>query len=334
MLKKIIIFVLFLGAIPGYSQESINNFCKEQIISYENQDSSDFYFPHARVAHILDLISHSRNKFKLINDIYLHYITIENNNKLSLILENCLLGLLKIKINKARDDFFSFFRTNKFQDPVTKIISGHIVNKNFLALNRQVLASLQELSQREQSLFGFSSLTKEEFNNIIILDQVLEASPELIQELLQACEKIMGVFYEGHDIFTRPNIQLVENFIKLLENSPVKNNLYSILRAYKQNPSPESYNLIKAKVRLICEALTGERMAKSPSEIWASWFKIIDEVQAQIIDDDLSINRQINQIKKDYCSSNIDPIETAAYQIIMVLEPHYEGIRERIMGVI
>ena len=40
-----------------------------------------------------------KNKFKLISDIYLHYISIDAHNKLSLILESCLCDFLRIANN-------------------------------------------------------------------------------------------------------------------------------------------------------------------------------------------------------------------------------------------
>ena len=59
----------------------------------------------------------------------------------------------------------------------------------------------------------------------------------------------MGVFYEGHETFTRNNIQLVQEFLKLLKKSPIKSSVRRALRAYMRKPSPQSFNRIKARVR-------------------------------------------------------------------------------------
>ena len=236
-----------------------------------------------------------------------------------------MLDLLKITeykkiVNylKIRRNFNSCFNDDKLSDPVCRTISSYITNKKFVRINRPAFSSLYKLYKKEQCLFSFSEITKLDFDNIIKIDKHFDMTPELAQKLLEAYEKIMAVSYEGHDIYTRCNIQVVKDFINLLDNINIKNYLTNNLISYEYAPTPELFNHIKSKIRIIYELLSGEHMAQSQSEIWEKWLTITEEIQGHMKD-------EIMQLKNT--SNNLDIIEDAAYQIIALFESQRKEAR-------
>jgi len=317
MLNKLIVLVLFVGATPIFSTQV----CTEQILRYEEKYSSDYFFPHARISHLHDLVFNSHNKFKLINDIYLHYITISSNAVLRLFLEECLLDLLKT------------MRKNIGTESAGKFIARNIKSKKFLELNQSIISILYNLSQKEQRFFQRSRPIKADFDNIIYNEPGLEKNADFMPKLRAASEQIMNVYYEGHDVFYKHNTSLVRDFILLLKKSPSKNSAQKALDSYIAHPSPGAFNTIKKEVRIIYEAFSGKSLAKSLSEIWENLFITAENIRQEIDDSNYLKKYLVNQVKIKYNSSDIILIEEAASEIISVLGAQDEEIKERIISV-
>ena len=318
MLKKLIVLVLLVSATTSYSSQ----ICKEHISSYQKKYSSDYFYPHARIEHLHDLIFNSLNKFKLINDIYLHYITLSPTNAmLALSLENCLLDLLKIT------------RENIGEESPNKIISRNIINKNFLEQNKYIIKILYKLSQKEQNFLQCTRPKKADFDNVIINEPGLEKSPDFARKLRAASEQIMKVYFEGHDVFYKHNTNLVRDFILLLKKSPIKNSVQKDLDFYVTQPCPSAFNNIKKEVRKIYEVFSGKSLPKSLSEIWEDLFVTTENIRQEIWSNNYFIIYLINQIKIKYDSSELILIQEASNEIISVLGFENEEIRERIISV-
>ena len=129
-----------------------------------------------------------------------------SNNKLSFVLEDCLLNLLDIKDSpeiiisfeiREKENYYDNIKLLKSQDPVYKIISEYIINTKFLRINRRAIARLQELHQKEESFFSFSYLKKAEFDAVVYHDLVLEEVPDFTLELSKSYGKNYGSFLRG-----------------------------------------------------------------------------------------------------------------------------------------
>ena len=236
MLKKLVILVFFIGATPNYSTQ----ICQEQILRYQQKYSSDYFFPRARTEHILNLLNTSNNNLELINNIFMHYMSIKlTNYNFALSLEECLLDLLKIS------------RKNIKEESAAKYLAQNIINRKFWENNKKNLEILNILSQEEQKFFTCARPKKADFDNVIYNEPGLEVTPAFVRALTASSDKIMKVYYEGHDVFYKHNINLVRDFIVLFKNSPAKNSAQKALDFYAAQLSPGAFNNIKTEVRKI-----------------------------------------------------------------------------------
>lgn len=318
MLKKLCILVFFLCTMPSYSSQT----CREELVSYQKKYLADYYFPHARIEHLLDLVTNSQNKFKLVEDIYLHYASLSATNTiLSMTLEECLLGLLnttRIIIGK---------------ESARKFIARNIVSNKFYKNNNNTINVLEKLSQEELNFLKFNRPTKADFDEVVYSEPGLEKNPDFAPRLLAASQKIMSVYNEGHDLFYKHNINVVHDFILLLKKSPFKNSIQKALDAYTIHPTSRAFNNIKRELRKIYQVLTGKSLPLSLSEIWENLFTTAEKIRQQAWPDNYVKIYLIEQIKLKYDSSELELIEEAAQEINTVLWSGDESIKERIIGV-
>lgn len=182
-MNKLIIFynlAMFSSGVAGFWQNSHESISPEQVCinhieTYQIQYNLAVPNRLARAEHLQDLLRQSKNRFNLINDIYLHYRTIDDStNALSQYIENCLAHLLHIPTQEKqfinalaeRKSLKKMFIPSKLQDPVHRIIAAQVVNAQFLVINEQPLMQLIELDKRESSIVDNFHVEKTDFDNI------------------------------------------------------------------------------------------------------------------------------------------------------------------------
>ena len=303
-----------------------SNLCINYINNYKKNSLDNFYYKKARVEHLLDLISKSKNKYKLINDLYLHYYSLEeSDSNLSKSLELCLIDLLYLDKNIPK---------NKTRE----LISSFVVNNKFLSINQNALACLKELSKKEQSFFNYKNITKNNFDEAILLDIGLMANPDFAQVLERAYNNIIEVCYEGHNLFFNSYIKLVSNFLSLIKNTRGHQTLRILLKIYAINPTVENFHAIKAQTRNIYSKFIGERLPLSPSELWGQLWTVTEEIRLELCPDELFAD-EIIYMKNIFDSNKLSSVKAAAGSIIMLLKScakdayDSQGVQERIEGI-
>src|SRR5690242_15521541 len=107
-------FIILASAINVFAfhtEQSMSEtqFCINHIESYQLYYASNIPNRQARALHLHNLLQQTKNKFKVLNDLYLHYRSInDSSDPLSSYLEACLINYLRIslgevKFTRARD---------------------------------------------------------------------------------------------------------------------------------------------------------------------------------------------------------------------------------------
>lgn len=261
--------------------------CQENIINYYNKSGTFFHTRKARAEHLIDLISNSSNKFDLINNIYLHYRSIDDStSQLSQILEQYLLDLLNIPQQQNNEKFLNIFKRAKFSDPVHNLIASEIVNINFYKYNLNNLERLIMLDKLETGFLTSSQVTKAHFDEVL-KPQSWTHGPDYISKLRSACEEVLALDNYGHSILVNFNAAFVHTVIKIVGNLVSTEELRQALAAYLQKPEARSFDQIRIRVRKVYQIISGECLGPSPSEYWAQVLDLIEHRKQELIADAL-----------------------------------------------
>jgi hypothetical protein len=299
MQKKILgaLGIIILLPMSAYSEEI--NLCRNYILEYKNNHSDNFYFREARVDSLLDLLDSSVNKYDLINNIFLHYYSIENSESLlSKKLELCLCEL--ININK-----------NIIVDKIFKKITSNVLNNKFLQIYENSLRELRKLSNQEENIICRLFLKKSDFDDAIKADIGPEIEPGFIKKLMNTYTRIADVIYDRHDVFYTYNISLVDEFMKLITRENNIANFEKLLNIYKRDPSNKNYNNIKAYARKLTKAFTGDFIPISESELWEQVLLLLTDLR---LEQDI-----IDKIISDYDLNIIRNAQDAIRQLEIIL---------------
>jgi len=288
IIKYLASFLFFGCASNAFGANNIPGQDCHNIISQLTVDTWNTTKPQ-RTAHLLELITNSPNKYKLINDLYLHYRSIEKtSNELSKSLELCLIGLLKISkedpaLKEAFDrrSPFNILNPPKTEDPVHAFLAERVVNLNFFyPLKSAKLKRLIELDKLEEK--PGENVTCDHFDQVISPKPL---DPDIIMNLQKAIEDVMNVEYNGHSIFYQNNIDLVYKVINLLKNYLEIKDLQTLLSTYEQKPEEKSFKPIKNRLREFYFALTDMRIAKSLNEYYAELHEVAKKLQKELVEE-------------------------------------------------
>lgn len=327
-LEILLIYLLFAG-------NALTDYCPE-IEQYYQQNTGSFFFKReARTKYLGNFLKYTPNKFKLLSDIYLHYRSIADvSDELSLNLEWCLLDLLTISrhdpsFQEAVSERDSFLLP-KALDPVHNFFAQLIVNTNFSSTNKNTLSRLIKLDKLETGFFTQSAIDESYFEPIA----TAESAMHRYQTFKELCHAVMTLDYYGHYFFINLHVAPAEKLVLLLGSQINTKNLRGAIAAYKEKPTADTYDQIRAAVRALYRGVVGEQLVRSPSEYWEQVLK-----EAQIIKNEAIAEatseldqvqvREILEQNLRYAISNsdlsdINEVKASAELIIEALGEPYE----------